>query len=376
MMNCISSNPVVLQPKLTRACKACVKAKRKCSFNLPKCARCEERGAICEYENQPLTERDIRPKTKCDVEGTLQLIDSVAQKTTNSIEPANPSPSLTCIRLDEPICTLSIDGRTLTFQNNHLKKHIISFSETGTTTFIHPKTAPSPLLSNVRSLISTLISDQTFVYTSCLQTIQKDHMRILTHSMESLLAALPTLQDYDRLLPFTQALMLFQILTLFVVPARLLPEWVQRTTEARHELLKRVTQKLWDSAPTYLPSYLSKHEGYALAESIRRTVIMSHELQAQCSLYMRGFFEYRLSVASLPFDRRFELWDANTLEFIEATETIGNGHGPQHMVSYREFCDMFDRMEVKSIETPFETMLLVGAKGLDLVEHTYGLHLT
>jgi hypothetical protein len=375
-MNGTSSKSTGLQPRLTRACKACIKAKRKCSFNLPKCTRCKERRILCAYENQPLTEQESRPYSKPNVEDKPSSLDIVKQKNTSSFEPIHIDPTLTYIRLDEPICTLSVDGRTLSYQNNHLKKHVISFSQTGTTTFIHPKTAPSPLLCNVRSLINTLISDQTFVNSSRLQAIQPDHMSFLTKSMENLVTALPTLQDYDRLLPFTQALLLFQILTLFIVPANLLPQWIQRTTEARHELLKRVTQRLWDSAPTYLPSRLSKHEGYALAESIRRTVVMSHELQAQCSLYKRGFFEHNLFAASLPFDRRFELWDANALEFNEATEIMGNEHGPQQMVSYREFCDMFDRREVEFIERPFETMVLVGAKGLDLVEQTYGLHLT
>jgi hypothetical protein len=286
------------------------------------------------------------------------------------------SPSLTCIRLDDPICTLTVDNRTLTYLNNELKKHVVSFSQTGTTSFIHAKTPPSTLLTSMRILVATLTSDEAFDYTSRIKAIQRDHLSLLNHCMESLISALPTLYSYDTLLPFTQSLILFQILTTFIFPASLLPAWIQQSSEARHQLLKRVTRQLWESAPVYLPPNLSRHDAYALAESIRRTTIMSHELQAQCSVYRRGFFEYGLFAASLPFGRRFELWDANALEFEDAMVKMKDESGSLQMVSYREFCDMFDRMEIESIARPFEIMVLVGAKGLDLVEQTYGFHLT
>ena len=363
------------KPRLTRACNACIKAKRKCSFDLPTCYRCQRRETVCKYENQPLTGQEIRPKPKRSVDSRLCGLHDFLSTNIASDEFYNSSPSLAGIRLDEPTWTLTVDEKTLLFLNKQLKEHVISFSRTGTNTFIHPKTPVSPLLTTVRSLTTALTSDQTFFRHSHHKSLATDWMSLLKHTWNTLFYALPNLRGYEDILPFTQSLILFQTLTLFVVPTSLVPEWVKQSNEGRHRLLKRITDKLWESTPTYLPSNLSRQEAYALAESVRRTVIMSHELQAQCSTYKRGFFEFRLFGASLPFDRRFNLWDAKASEFDEGIENKETCHGSEHMVSYREFCEMFDRMEVGCIQRPFETMILVGAKGLDIVEQRYGIHL-
>jgi hypothetical protein len=366
--------PTAFNSKLTRACKACIKAKRKCSIELPACTRCQTKGTICEYENQPLTEHG---KQRHNGEDDMQSLRNIPRTRDISFEPLHMNPSLTWIRLGDPTVAHTVDERTLSYLNNQLKMHIISFNQTGATTFIHSKLPHSTLLAGLRYLIAIIASDQTFIYTGYLKAIQADHLSVLSQTLAALVSTIPKLYSYEELLSFTQSLILFQILTLFIIPYKLLPASIQQTTAARHQLLKSVTFKLWDSAPTYLPAYLSTHEAYALAESIRRTVIVSHELQAQCSVYSRGFYEPGLFGWSLPFDRRFQLWDAaNVLEFDETVDTIGQGHGPQHLVTYREFCELFDQLDVESVDGPFATMILVGAMGLDVVEQRYGARLS
>ena len=39
---------------LSRSCRACIRAKKKCDLVLPICGRCEEKGVECAYANQPL----------------------------------------------------------------------------------------------------------------------------------------------------------------------------------------------------------------------------------------------------------------------------------------------------------------------------------
>jgi hypothetical protein len=44
----------------------------------------------------------------------------------------------------------------------------------------------------------------------------------------------------------------------------------------------------------------------------------------------------------------------------------------QEIISYREYLDMYDRMEVVSLSGVFDTMLLVGAQGISNVESRLG----
>jgi hypothetical protein len=363
------------QPKLTRACTACIKAKKKCSFELPKCARCRKREDDCEYANQPLTAPQVDPLQKRNVEDELHVLEISPHTKMTSTVAFSLGPSLTCIRLDDLEYAYTADGRTLSFLSSLLKKDFISFREKGSNTFIHPKTPPSALLTELRYLVATLSSNETFDYTCHRTTTPQDQMNIFTRTMTSLHSAMPTLHSHANLLPFTQALVLIQILTLVVFPPFLLPPWIQQTNEARDQLLRRSTRKLWQLAPNYTPPNLSKHEAYALAESTRRTIAMSLELQAHYSIYKRGFFEHTFFGISVPFDRRFGLWDAEAVEFDEAMEKLGNEDGSQYLVSYREFCEMFDQRKISFVERQFETTMLVGAKGLDRVEERYGVDL-
>ena len=363
-----------VRPKLTRACKACIKSKRRCSFELPKCIRCQDRNLVCDYENEPLTQQASSTMKKQQVERRNLLIETTSRKDT--VSSTSPRMISALLHMDEPLCKIAVDERTLSFLSNHLRKHIITFGLFGSTTFIHPNTQASSLLTHVRSLTYGLTTSEAFIKTGYLQEVTMDNLTLLNDTFTNLVSSLPTLHSYSTLLPFTQSLVLIQIITLFIIPPQLLPSWILKTTEARDQLLKRVTRKLWESAPGYLSANLSRHEAYAMAESIRRTILVSHELQSQYNVYKHGWFEYELFVASLPFDRRFRLWEAQSWEFDSVIDEMQKDNELQNMVSYAEFVTMFDRMEVKTMESPFETMLLVGAKGLDSVEERYGLRLT
>ena len=366
-----TSNSLAPPPKLTRACRACIKAKRKCSFGLPKCTRCQEKGAACDYENQPLTKQDV-----CELQRSIADHKSKPLPTSLRLDfftdkPLNPVPSPIPFYLDPPVYNLTADQRTLTFVNDRIKEQVLAFSQTGTTTFIHPRIPPSPFLRNLRTLINTVTSNQTVTSTR----IWQHYMKLLVRAVVTISSALPSLYGYEDLLQYTQSLLLIQVLTLFIVPTHLLPAWMLETTEARNQLLSRLVRKLWKSAPHSLPSNLSHHDAYALAESVRRTLITCHEFQAQWSMYKNGFFKHGPFGASLPFDRRFELWDADDAQFHEAMQTMGQSQHAQFMVSWREFGDMFVRGEFNAAGRPFEMMLLVGARGLDEVEKVYGVDL-
>ncbi|KAF2669711.1 hypothetical protein BT63DRAFT_414112 [Microthyrium microscopicum] len=202
---------------------------------------------------------------------------------------------------------------------------------TGTNNFIHTKTPPSALLSDVRCLINMLGSEEALDHASQLNTIPPGYMQLLHHTLINIISAIPTLHDHASLLPFTQSLILVQILTLFILPPGFIPPWIQQTSQARRKLLNRAMRKLWQAAPASISSTLSKHEAYALAESIRRTVIMALELEAQCSVYETGVYSISLFGITFPFDRRFRLWGIESVAFEKAIEKSGDGYGIQHM---------------------------------------------
>jgi hypothetical protein len=92
--------------------------------------------------------------------------------------------------------------------------------QTEINTFIHAKAPPSALLTDVRCLVAMFGSDATLDRTSQLNTIPRDFVHLLNHTMTTRLSAIPTLHNYASLLPFTQSMILIQILTLFIIPPR------------------------------------------------------------------------------------------------------------------------------------------------------------
>src|ERR1700761_4327529 len=117
-------------PTLTRACKACIQAKRKCSFQLPKCARCQKRQTICEYQNQPLQKQKAHAVQDRNLGDTWHTLESTFS---TSSELPNPNLSPLPIRLDEPISANTIEERTLHYLEDEFKMHILSFGRTGMT---------------------------------------------------------------------------------------------------------------------------------------------------------------------------------------------------------------------------------------------------
>jgi hypothetical protein len=50
-----------MPPSLRKACHACANAKRRCVPQLPQCSRCRDRGLVCTYDLEPVTNHATVP---------------------------------------------------------------------------------------------------------------------------------------------------------------------------------------------------------------------------------------------------------------------------------------------------------------------------
>jgi hypothetical protein len=258
--------------------------------------------------------------------------------------------------MSEAAMFLPLDADTYTYIVQHLRQYPVEFGNMGATTFIHP--------SSYRHFHST-----------SLETIRKVCRLQLEHSVdpslktsktaasltEELLAATGSIVSFVDTLAFTQSLCLLQIIAL-LTPDVSPKERAQGT--ARQQLLTEWTYRLWLLAPSELPPSLSRYQAYVLGESVRRTILVSHKLQACYRISLTGFFKHTLFVESLPLGSDVGLWENEPAEDLERTEY-------RSLYSYREMSDRWDAGLMKAT-TKFEKMLLAGCKGSAAVQERYG----
>lgn len=337
--------------KLTRACEACVKAKRKCSLSYPICDRCKSREINCAYKNIPLggglsQERSrefSRAKADHDV-------------STGSAEPSGVVlvPKLVQ-RLPEPPCIVPTNDATTSFMLKLAKRHVLNFGTQGGNVFMHKDIAPSQVAKNLQALCrqSTVIACRRL-------KVELEVQEQLGYTLGALNMMVQRAPDVWQMLACVQCLTLVQIITLFILSSSPAHRY---QAEMRQHMLFLWTKKLWMMAPSQLPSSLTPREAFLLAESVRRTIIVSSDLQALNHSIRYGWIEHNIFLDALPFERRAALWDVPDEEF--------DGHfagAKQDIISWREFADMFDAGLVSSTMTSFEVMLLVGAKTKPVVE--------
>ncbi|KIX02352.1 uncharacterized protein Z518_08293 [Rhinocladiella mackenziei CBS 650.93] len=180
-------------------------------------------------------------------------------------------------------------------------------------------------------------------------------------SAHALISTARSAVSFVDILSFVQSLCLLQIMALFS------PTSTKEEREGgfrRQQLLADWTTKLWASAPTSLPSTLSTHEAYVLAEAVRRTIIVAHKIEGATRVLRTGFFKLTLFVESLPFGGNMDLWDSELRDDEIDVKDAG-------LLSYREYCDLWDAGLIHSA-TPFERLLLVACKGKAAVDERLG----
>lgn len=238
----------------------------------------------------------------------------------------------------------------------NLTVYPLEFVRHGSTEFIHAHS-----YQRRRSSSLDLILDICHLHNGNLSTPSADAAKIERRLECALLLTANSTVSFVDTLAFVQSLCLLQIMLLFS-PTSTQEQYARGETYLH--LLKEWTHKLWASAPTALPSTLSKHEAYVFAEAVRRTIIISHKIQGCHRVARTGFFRHTIFVESLPFGENSSLWD--TAELNNAMDATY-----PRLMSYRELTDRWDEGLIDEATT-FERMLLVGCKGKAAVDKRLG----
>jgi len=350
---------------LTRACKPCIRAKKRCDRGLPRCLRCTDKGIECSYLNEPLRPSSERPKlseakdlsfVRQTREGPYEGFPNRRRfwRRPNGRILGIDAPTIT--QITDPAVFLPMDVDSLTDILKNLTLYPVDFVQKGGTDFIHPCSyrsfCPAPL---------QIAADICQVHAGPSVQERQSQSGHFRSSAQALLSTADSLVDFRETLAFVQSLCLLQILALFSPGST---KQIQAEGAQRQQLLKTWTEKLWASAPSELPHTLSMQEAYVLAEAVRRTIIVSHKIQGCYRVLRTGFFMHTIFVESLPFGRNSHLWESEVcLAKITTNDT--------ELLSYREYCDLWDTGQIHT-PTPFERMLLVGCKGKAAVDERLG----
>ncbi|KAF8853968.1 hypothetical protein BDZ45DRAFT_677306 [Acephala macrosclerotiorum] len=363
------------QVTLAKACEGCIKAKRKCSRTLPQCQRCTAKHLTCKYKNQPGFSGDLSSS------GNSSLISANISREIRPLHNNNGDQlsfeipvtlSLDHIVLEAPKLVLPMGPCTVHYLKSRLLRFPQTFVRTGGTLFIHERLFqtkcrfPEPLSS---TFILCAIHSQLTPHNSDLIA---DAIRNTTTMILNSIAKTHTF--ISQLASF-QSLILLQILTLLSqIPSH--PE-LHTAAVARLPLLRAQIHKMYNLAPTSLPSSMSPYHAWILGESLRRSLHIGHMILGVHSVMTSGTFTLSLFVEALPLDRNGGMWDDVWAPTRGQGWVEGIGRGKENvgtsmradLISYRELTDAWDRGEMKK-PTLFEEMLIAACKGIENVKLT------
>ncbi|RDW72070.1 hypothetical protein BP5796_08104 [Coleophoma crateriformis] len=264
--------------------------------------------------------------------------------------------------LNPPDLTGAVNRETCVFLVNQLLSLPREFAATSAALFIHRRLYEKglpPLLHELKQLCALHSTQEPEPFYQAIQT-----------ATTRLLSTTSTIHTFPSMLTLVQALLLLQILTLFNFQ---LPPPLRRAAEQRIPLLRHWSQKLYLSAPVALPGAFSVYRAWIVAESVRRTILVSHKVEGIYAMLKEGIFAHTLFVEALPFASRNDWWgsgggDAEPIDecVIPSEEPLGPV-GLTDLVSYREFRDAWVRGEIRELGL-FEQLLIATCLGVEAVK--------
>jgi hypothetical protein len=269
-------------------------------------------------------------------------------------------------QLGAPPVVMRMDSATVSYMRQYLMNVPGEFVKTGGTTFLHPRMYPEglpPLLQAVFSLSSMHVQSTP------------SHQPLISHvtsnTVGELLRTTNSIHTFNSILEFVQALILLEILTLFFPCSQIL----RQQAEARLPLLKSWTYRLYQSVPSSLPATMSWYQAWIFAESVRRTIHVSHMIQGIYSMVTKGQYALTLFVEALPVNRSSFLWDIKPTKYgmrcIQDKRDVLACIPKPDLISYRELTDKWDRGETIPIGR-MEELLLIACKGFPEVSKKLG----
>ncbi|KAJ5390772.1 uncharacterized protein N7496_001840 [Penicillium cataractarum] len=330
-------NPDPLKPvTLRRSCQACIKGKRRCDQLWPKCSRCLGKGRDCEYANAPLTATS---------DSRRSLIKKAPR---NRGQVALSHQIRTPLRLE---IAKEYDQSAIKFLVRGLREYPRAFVTGQKTDFIHPETYSSGLPTAIRD---THILCGLYAQRAPQGNIS-DILYFLRMKSDEIYRHFSHSSSFNDLLGCSQALILIQCIL------ALNQDLPSQYSEDTSSMLEKVAKRLWEQAPVQLPSTLTQRQAWLLAESVRRTIIVSLMLRSAYSLNTRNYSVRTPFVDALPFDVRTSLWDDDSNHALADQDSGLSGS----MISLHEYSDAMERGSVHNINN-FGALILAACKGKEL----------
>lgn len=324
---------------LRRSCHACARDKRRCDQRWPRCIRCETRALNCEYANEPFAVSN----------GIQKAPRKRASPNNRMTGTPSPSPIRPPLRLE---IAKEYDGAAIRFLVNGLRAFTNTFAETCKTTFVHPDLYVSGLPASIREM-----------QLLCKLHVQADHQRRTTELFPLLQRRSAELHrrfkqslSFDELLGCSQALLLVQCI--LALDGGGDPD---QYSENISVMLDGIAIRLWEQAPVQLPPTLSRRHAWLMAESVRRTIIVSLMLKSAYSLNKRNYSVRTPFVDALPFDVRTNLWDDDS----DATWAVEAPESPDSMISLHGYSDALESGRFRNVP-PFGALILAACKGREI----------
>lgn len=398
---------------LRRSCQACIKSKRKCDLQTPLCGRCKSRRLRCVFDNEPLTSIDDSKPTTTASTASVQTTESLStwlllsppesedtepdeerspleedadldrplreqkllqrqQKAIANGTPSVDNPALHFVRPAPVPMFMTLDDATCRYLLQTLRTFPASFADQGKSLFIHPRLMRDMPVNRVAEKIFNLCKRATRLRSSA------DRLA-LTHDLDLRVQELINHTHREKpgtqgLLSAVQALILAQItLHLGALSTRGVGSETlsQRTRELK--LLGAWSYRLWTSAPWTLPNASNTKQSWLFAESVRRTLLVSHLLTDTLAVLCTGSFKFTGFVATLPYDSRTDFWEdpegppaGLEVDCLSGTTST--------LLSFRQLVIMFEDGLLTSKDVGnFERMLLVACRGYRMVMNRIGM---
>lgn len=322
---------------LRRSCQACAKGKRRCDQRWPRCTRCLDRGVNCQYINTPLTATDAPRQS-------LQKDRPSSYQVTRNFSPQIHLP----LRLE---IAKKYDQPAIQFLVNGMRALPTTFAQSYKNSFVHPDLYTSGLPASIREIHNLCIAN--------LQASPEDRKGAVIPLLKQRFAELH--RRYSRPLPFEELLSCSQALLLFQCILALNEDDQAQYSESVGNMIEGIGSRLWEQAPSQLPPTLSRRHAWLLAESVRRTIIVSLMLRSVYSMKTRNYSCRTPFADALPFDVRTDLWDDES----DDTWADHGADSPDSMISLHEYSDAMGNGQVHDIH-PFGALILAACKGMEV----------
>ncbi|KAF1977581.1 hypothetical protein BU23DRAFT_452806 [Bimuria novae-zelandiae CBS 107.79] len=361
-----------------KSCTECVKAKRKCGMELPKCTRCTKKNIICAYPSKsmaseiPIPELEfpwlddlLRDPNALPWEGSLQpQLDAASASYSGSSE----SDIQLLPQVDFPELFVPKSSRsTLALPETEAALHRFKtwpekWVKEGKAPFIHPRLYTSDMPKALQN-----------AYAACaIYSIKTDQNAFIAWNViESLANGLlrsPNQASWTSLdlLAAVQALLIFQFIRLFDgdISQRAQAERAEPILETWTDRLNRLTTEERSYTAETAPSWRS----WIFGESVRRTSIMSLFLAGIYSLVKTGYCTLGPQISTHSFTAQRKLWDATgALEW----ERVKAQHDP-FWTPGMDFDRVITQGSGDELDD-FGMVMLITYKGRDVVDHWLAL---